>query len=322
MFPNSYSGPSGDAPQVFWETSVDTSAGRASLDQGGDDLECAICLDMFCEPLRFPCSHAFCRACLIQAAHRRCPLCRAEWAVDFDARTALVDEPLRNLVRRARPEEYAARLAAASAMAAKVIRLRIGNRHSFVENPKPSKSGYMNRHRWTMFVELVPDSLWPERNTSDFVSSVRFKLSPYYTAWPASDLHSFRVGKDPEVRSPPFEVTRVGWGYFPVTVAITFHNSLNMQLVQVEHELVFDEEGSSSFHAFELPESAVIPDSSLHSSRRVDRRGYTGAAQGSRRLTNAISLTGGQSPSSRAPASGPTPRSARSSSVPLPRFRF
>lgn len=266
-----------------------------------DALECAICLDLFCEPLRLTCSHTFCRACLVQAVHRRCPLCRTEWVADFDPSSAVVDEAIRSMAQRIRPAEYAERLAEALAMAAMARRIlfKLGNRHSLVLNPKLSKHGQnVNRHCWTMFVELVSDSMFPGRSTQDFISSVHYKLAPYYTAWPSTDRHSVCVGKNPEVRSAPFEVTRIGWGYFTVTVTITFHAHLHMQPVEVEHELEFANGGSSSFHSFQLPDVAAPACSQARSARHVASPGYAGAHLGPRRQMNATPA-GGQPSSNR-----------------------
>ena len=46
-----------------------------------NDLECAVCLALLCEPVEWPgaCNHSFCRLCLLRLhtlAAFRCPMCR------------------------------------------------------------------------------------------------------------------------------------------------------------------------------------------------------------------------------------------------------
>ena len=47
-----------------------------------DECECSICCELFVEPVRTPCNHIFCRACLSVCLVRRaeCPLCRGALA--------------------------------------------------------------------------------------------------------------------------------------------------------------------------------------------------------------------------------------------------
>jgi transcription initiation factor IIF auxiliary subunit len=130
-----------------------------------------------------------------------------------------------------------------------MLTLLVGNRHVMVNNPRRSKNGkHINRHKWTAFVELQQNST----SIDEFVEKVYFKLAPYYTTWPSNDNHSVRVGKNPEVRSAPFEVTRVGWGYFPVTIVITWKAWLAIPPTEIEHELCFDGSGSSSTHRVDV----------------------------------------------------------------------
>lgn len=65
-----------------------------------------------------------------------------------------------------------------------------------------------------------------------------------------SDLRRRRSAR--EVRSPPFEVTRVGWGYFPVTIVVTFAPELCLEPLELEHELCFNNEGSNFVHTLDL----------------------------------------------------------------------
>eukprot|EP01006_Ploeotia_vitrea_P039040 TRINITY_DN66304_c4_g9_i1.p1 TRINITY_DN66304_c4_g9~~TRINITY_DN66304_c4_g9_i1.p1 ORF type:complete len:296 (-),score=19.85 TRINITY_DN66304_c4_g9_i1:67-954(-) len=46
------------------------------------DLECALCLRVFCNPITTPCKHTFCLLCLSDSLHynKKCPLCRHDIA--------------------------------------------------------------------------------------------------------------------------------------------------------------------------------------------------------------------------------------------------
>ena len=38
-------------------------------------LECAICMDIFDDPISLSCGHTFCRTCLCDMREKKCPLC-------------------------------------------------------------------------------------------------------------------------------------------------------------------------------------------------------------------------------------------------------
>jgi len=248
-------------------------------------LECPICLEVLCEPLRLPCAHVFCRSCLVRSTHGRCALCRAPLADGFDAFSAPVDKVLTSALQNTQtPDAYSQRVAATLRDAARMVRFKVGNRHSLVENPKMSKNGkHLNSHRWSMYVELIQDPVHAGHPTQDFISAVLFKLAPYYTLWPARDTRSVKVGNDPEVRSAPFEVTRVGWGYFPVKVIIKWQPWLKMEPTELEHELEFDGGGSHFQHTMELPDdvAAQLVESTRPSRQPSRRRPSSAVAFGS-----------------------------------------
>merc|ERR1712216_927718 len=221
----------------------------ADAEEPSPELDCAVCLDLLCEPIQLPCSHTFCRNCLVRVSQRKCPLCRALHPEDFDPVTAKIDQPLEELVRHTHPEEYAQRVQKAVAERSRMLSFIVGNRHQEIANPKRSKNGkHLNRHKWTLFVELQQNG----RSAEELIDKVRFKLAPYYTAWPSNDHHSIKVGKNPEVRSAPFEVTRIGWGYFPTTIIITWKSWLGLPPTELEHELCFDGNGSTSEHKIDV----------------------------------------------------------------------
>jgi len=67
------------------------------------DFDCSICLSKLRRPVRLPCSHAFCRECLSEAAlfgRRSCALCRADPPETFRPHRAPVDRSLETMVKR------------------------------------------------------------------------------------------------------------------------------------------------------------------------------------------------------------------------------
>ena len=83
-----------------------------SLDSNDQLLECAICMDKIIDPCVLPCSHPFCRKCLIQhyewctAAQGvdendliKCPTCRQTWPLPADAH---IDQPPSSAAREYR----------------------------------------------------------------------------------------------------------------------------------------------------------------------------------------------------------------------------
>jgi len=86
-----------------------------------EDFVCALCHELIYEPVVLPCSHAFCRACLVDCLHRgpssrRCPLCRK--LLHATSKEDLVPcAAFATLLAERFPEEYASRAAAEKAAA-------------------------------------------------------------------------------------------------------------------------------------------------------------------------------------------------------------
>lgn len=203
-----------------------------------ENFECAICLDLLCEPVRLPCSHVFCRRCLVAAVseRRKCPMCRAELAVAFDVANAPVDQALREQIVSDHAAEYANKCHGlicdgdAGSFAA-APRVRIGNRCEHI----PSLAGTLDRtgrrtkqKRWTLFVEF-------EDTLLSRIANVRFKLAP----------HGFT--RDVVLEMAPFRVSRLaeGRGEFPVEIVVTFDAETQRNPMVFVHKLCLDGEGTS-----------------------------------------------------------------------------
>lgn len=211
----------------------------------------------------------------------RCPLCRTKLPRDFDIRSqAAVDHSLERLLEIRYPSSWARRGAEAveqavlrNAKASRLLVLRFGNRHSLVENPRRSKNGrHLNNHRWSLFLEVLsagsgsagsedqaPASPGGVLLANALIQKVKFGITPYYTAWPKSDVRSRRaLDGNPEVFEAPFEITRVGWGYFDTTLRIVWRPELGLPPLELQHELSFDGNGANSLWETELPEGVTV----------------------------------------------------------------
>ncbi|KAF2450388.1 hypothetical protein P171DRAFT_402755 [Karstenula rhodostoma CBS 690.94] len=189
-----------------------------------DDL-CPICHLVFYSPVRTTCAHILCRACMAQWAaasqtvpmhpssldmdmrdfdpdydpsydlEARCPMCRTPTTTQADVALARVLEakyPQTYAERRS--EEEVARLAV-SGEGVEHVAILMGNRHKLVGGrDEPG-----NRHDWTFFVRL---------SRPDLVSHVKVNLHPTFN--PPSLV----------LRDPPFEVRRLGWGYFSISATV------------------------------------------------------------------------------------------------------
>ena len=115
------------------EEEEDDDAGQKTTAEEGHDeegarnaaalanLNCSICLNFLCQPLRTQCGHLFCRVCLLQSKvlspdGRTCPLCRGVLAMG-DPLNHPVDQDAQREVRKAVPSsEYEMRLSSARAI--------------------------------------------------------------------------------------------------------------------------------------------------------------------------------------------------------------
>lgn len=101
-------------------------------------------------------------------------------------------------------------------------RLIVGNTSQFIDPKVRGSDG--STHKWMMYVR-GPSG---EADISGFVKYVIFFLHPSY--------HPNDIVK---VTRPPFHLTRLGWGEFPVRVQLEFTDSRNKP-VDVIHNLVLD----------------------------------------------------------------------------------
>jgi len=228
-----------------------------------EDLECIICMELLCEPLVLPCTHVFCRGCLVSAmqAGRNCPICRAAIPGHFNPAVAPVEKSVENVLIRCCTMEYEERLEDVALAAARLIRLRIGNSCEL-----QGMTGNRLNVRWTVQVDLErqPDeaaALPSDAELPHIVEKVRFGLRPACRVLSSgSKPCSESIQKSPapshiEVTEAPFEVTATSWTAFTVPVVIFFKEWLSRPPLRLEHMLDFHKGGGSWSYGVDLADA-------------------------------------------------------------------
>jgi hypothetical protein len=188
-----------------------------------------VCHCLLCSPVRTTCAHILCRACMAQWAsasqtvpmrpssldldlrdfdphydptedpaddlEARCPMCRTPTIAHPDVALARALDAKYPQTSAERRTEVAAARAPSSGEGVENVAILIGNRHQLVGGA----DGPGNKHDWTFFVRL---------SRPDLVSHIKVDLHPTFRP-PALVL-----------RDPPFEVRRLGWGYFSIAATV------------------------------------------------------------------------------------------------------
>jgi len=135
--------------------------------------------------------------------------------------------------------DQAKQLPLAPTRAGKITRdFVIGNRYRKLEKSEftssdSSPSGF-KKHEWTMFVQVPSSS---SEKIEELVEKVVFNLDSSFNP------NSF------EVTGPSFELTKQGWGVFPVECVLHFRTHLKREPFKLYHQLVFEQDGASvSYH--------------------------------------------------------------------------
>lgn len=206
------------------------------------DFECPLCLQLLYDPVGFHCGHSFCKFCIerLLASNgemRACPCCRAPF-YDSSNDTQLVTlnniRPLLAL-KKVLPllfgDEYKSRGEEVERERQHFLqtvtirkKIYIGNLHALMNNRNDQ-----NIHKWTFFVRMDDQD-----KIDNYIESVEVKLHPTFK--PSRLL----------LNSPPFELTRYGWGYFTIGVKIMFKEYLNKPPFITSHTLSFDGNGDMS----------------------------------------------------------------------------
>jgi len=151
--------------------------------------------------------------------------------------------------------------------------LRIGNTHKLTNS-----IGSDNKHIWKMFVELLDTEQEEilEEDASEVIDKVTFHLHPTFS--PPSIT----------VSEPPFEISRIGWGYFEVKVTVYWKNQ-NLQPSKFRHMLSFEQDETSRIENFDCLVASDSHQSSSSSSSSSSSCSSASSSAGSTSLSSGFS---------------------------------
>jgi len=201
------------------QSGTQTTAQGVVEDINEEDL-CPVCQLLLYNPVITGCKHTLCKSCMAQWANcsvsapmtivrvdeqardfdavtgleARCPMCRTQTSASLDTErsTNLRSKYSKTYTDRENEEAEGEDLRDSI----QTITVYIGNHHELVQ---PRDEGSANMHQWTFFVR-------PSR--TDIIEEVQVFLHP-----------TFRPSRIIRTRAP-YEITRLGWGYFKVTAGV------------------------------------------------------------------------------------------------------
>ncbi|KAI9286197.1 hypothetical protein BC943DRAFT_359374 [Umbelopsis sp. AD052] len=131
-------------------------------------------------------------------------------------------------------------------------RVIVGNVSKFIPIDKREAGLRQYTHKWMIYVTTPPG----DENIASFISCVRYHLHP-----------SYKPNDVIDVNVPPFHLSRLGWGEFPIRVQLHFTDSRRNKLVDVFHQLKLDDShsgqqtlGSERYIALELDRNTEFID--------------------------------------------------------------
>jgi transcription initiation factor IIF auxiliary subunit len=213
---------------------------------------CPICINLLTKPVHTECGHSFCYNCLEELMENsdseslfRCPMCRATFSKNFSLNC---DKKLECSLATKFPIEYKKRLEMLEEYEKEQlnyikIKILYGNTHQLVENPKKSRTGgeASNKHKWCMFVKTNGEE---EKN---YIRKVEFGMHPTFGC------------TEIEVKSAPFEISRIGWGTFDIPVKVFLNKSLKVSKpLELSHCLSFEGSGETKVYILKIPKTSLI----------------------------------------------------------------
>ncbi|KAI8355110.1 hypothetical protein EDC96DRAFT_516363 [Choanephora cucurbitarum] len=102
----------------------------------------------------------------------------------------------------------------------------VGNVSKFIIPERRDPSLKQFTHKWMIYVVEPPQS---KESISAFITCVRFYLHP-----------SYKPNDVVDVTEPPFKLTRLGWGEFPVRIQLFFVDKRRNKAVDLIHHLKLD----------------------------------------------------------------------------------
>ena len=187
-----------------------------------EDDVCPICQLLIYRPVTTSCRHTMCESCMahwadvsittqmqivdvdeeavpfnpVSGLEARCPMCRTQTSASLDRareRNLQNEYPQTYSERKAEEEQSGTNNQSGEIQ---TLTLSIGNQHRLTEAPSETSG---NIHEWNFFVR-------PSR--TDIIEEVHIHLHP-----------TFRPPKVIRTR-PPYEIRRLGWGYFTIVAYV------------------------------------------------------------------------------------------------------
>ena len=221
-------------------------------------VECCICLSIMVEPIRLFCSHLICFSCLEQMilnSNFKCPMDRKVFNIENDLE---FDQSIFERNLKLLPEDFMEKATKIGKMIEESsimlpLQIKYGNYHRYISHADDA-----NKHEWKCFVKLEKSSgaihnalnnliknspIYKvlreikapqhseekdlEINENEIIKKVVFRLHPTFNPPVVHRSHS------------PFEISRLGWGIFNINIEIEFHDSLEMEKIELDHMLSF-----------------------------------------------------------------------------------
>lgn len=222
-----------------------------------DTKDCCICLSLMVEPIKIKCLHYVCLTCtekLLMNGNTKCPMDRKA----FDYEKDLVhDLGVFQQNFKLNPEDFMDRAnktftSRNESEKLTAMMITFGNYHEL----RPSNSS--NVDLWKCFVKL-------EKSTGKVLKTIQ-KLraqSPIWELFGASKKGNSKDSSSLDIRQSdvikfvkfnlhptfnppyviiheePFEIRRLGWGVFTITIVIHFQDYLQMEPMEIDHMLSF-----------------------------------------------------------------------------------
>jgi len=204
-------------------------------------FSCPFCLDLLNDAVMTPCKHNFCRSCIIRivgSGHTKCPLCRAHLH-GFNPKQTPPNKGLAAEIDANVPQDVVAHR---QSQAPHLLELVVEDLQE--EMPQePDKGG--NAIKFTVWVALHS---FANTKAATFIEKVVYDFGP------TSEQQAVTA-------YPPFFSLRstqsAGRTAFTVHCVIHWNALLGMPPMQVDHQLVFDKQGTQTSNLVELDPVAM-----------------------------------------------------------------
>ncbi|KAL0091050.1 yeats family-domain-containing protein [Phycomyces blakesleeanus] len=146
-------------------------------------------------------------------------------------------------------------------------RIIVGNVSKFIIPEKRDPTLKHFTHKWMIYVVEPPQA----QEVAAFITGVRFHLHPSYKPHDVVD-----------VNEPPFRLTRLGWGEFPIRIQLHFVDKRRNKIIDVIHHLKLDDvhsgkqvlgsergidielDRNTDFKDIEIPSKPLVESATVH----------------------------------------------------------